>query len=211
MSELLNDVTVFDFETTGLDPQDCRVIEMAAVRIRNGVIVGEFSTLVSHQEIAALPDKITEITGITTEMMKSGMDEETAFKILNRMLGDSLLVAHNAAFDLAFLHFTLQRIARRTFSNQFLDTLTISRERHAFPHKLENMCQRYNIALDGAHRALNDVHGCWELLQRLNDESPVDALLNRLAYPRKYSAPDWTPDYAFVYPIDLRFEKREVV
>jgi DNA polymerase III subunit epsilon len=197
---MLDNVTIFDFETSGLDPKNERVIELAAVKVKDGKIVGEFSTLIKHEGLI-LSEKIAELTGITDDALKYGMDELTAFKILNHMIGDSLIVAHNAPFDMAFLHHTLMRLAGRSFSNSFIDTLTISRERSRYPHKLEAMCEKYDINLEGAHRALNDVHGCWELLQKLHEEKAVDAYINKLGYIRKYGAPEWTPDHAEVYPL----------
>lgn len=201
---MLNNVTVFDFETTGLDPANDRVIEMAAIRIRDGEIVSQFQTVVAQP--IELPEKITELTGITPELMRSGMDEATAFKILIRfMLEDSLLVAHNAAFDLAYLHHSLQRLLGRTFSNPFLDTLTIARDRHYYPHKLENMTERYGIKLEGAHRALNDVIGCWELLKAMHAEETVDRYVNRLGYLNKYGPPAWVPQHAIIVGQNNRY------
>jgi DNA polymerase-3 subunit epsilon len=203
---MLSNVTCFDFETTGLDPANDRVIEMAAIRIRDGEIVSQFQTIVAQP--GELPERITEITGITPELMRSGMDEATAFKILIRfMLEDALLVAHNAPFDLAFLHYTLQRLANRTFSNPFLDTLTIARDRHIYPHKLTDMTQRYGIKLEGAHRALNDVVGCWELLKAMHAEEPVERYVNRLGYLKKYGPPKWLPQHAYAFPMENRYEK----
>lgn len=199
--------TIFDFETTGLDPEKDRVIEMAAVRVCDGHIVSEFSTLVKNGPV--IP-KITEITGITNEELEHGMPERTAFQILNRYLGDSILVAHNAAFDLAFLHHSLMRNADRTFDNSFYDTLTISRDRHYYPHKLTDMCDRYGIKLEGAHRALNDVYGCWELLKKMHEEEPVDQWMNKLGYMSKYGAPKWTPEYAVIFPTENKYEPRSV-
>lgn len=199
--------TIFDFETTGLDPEKDRVIEMAAVRVCDGHIVSEFSTLVKNGPV--IP-KITEITGITNEELEHGMPERTAFQILNRYLGDSILVAHNAAFDLAFLHHSLMRNADRTFDNSFYDTLTISRDRHYYPHKLTDMCDRYGIKLEGAHRALNDVYGCWDLLKKMHEEEPVDQWMNKLGYMSKYGAPKWTPEYAVIFPTENKYEPRSV-
>lgn len=193
---MIHDITVFDFETTGLSPETDRVIEMAAVRVRNGIVVGEFNTLVSHQEILALPEKIIQLTGISTEMMHSGMDEKTAFQIMNRFILGSTLVAHNAAFDLSFLHFALQRLAGRSFDNPFLDTLSICRDRYAYPHRLEQMCEKLEIKLIGAHRALNDVYGCWEILKRVHAEESVFPWLNTLGYLEKYGPPKWVPGHA---------------
>lgn len=199
--------TIFDFETTGLDPEKDRVIEMAAVRVCDGHIVSEFSTLVKNGPVVP---KITEITGITNEELEHGMPERQAFQILNRYLGDSILVAHNAAFDLAFLHYSLMRNADRTFDNSFYDTLTISRDRHYYPHKLTDMCDRYGIKLEGAHRALNDVYGCWDLLKKMHEEEPIDKWMNKLGYMSKYGAPKWTPGYATIFPTENKYEPRSV-
>jgi len=204
---MLFDYTVFDFETTGLSAERDRVIEMAAIRVRNGHVVGEFSTIVNHPDITELPAKITEITGITTEMMRAGMDEQISFAILNRMMNGNIIVAHNAAFDLGFLHHGFSRFGR-TFTNPFIDTLTISRDRHYYPHKLENMCDRYGINLDGAHRALNDVTATRELLEAFHREEPIDAYVNRLGYLRKYDPPKWAPEYAVLVPTENRYEPR---
>ncbi|GIO13565.1 hypothetical protein J19TS2_31200 [Cohnella xylanilytica] len=204
---MLNDVTIFDFETTGLSGQNDRVIEMAALRVVNGEIVTEFETLV-RLDGRELPPKITEITGIRPEMLVSAMDETIAFKMLRLIMGDSLLVAHNAAFDLQFLHWAMQRIGGKTFSNPFIDTLTISRARHTYPHKLENMCERYGIKLDGAHRALNDVRATWELLKAMHLEESVEPWINRLGYLSKYPPPAWVPEHATTFATENRYEPR---
>jgi DNA polymerase III subunit epsilon len=187
-------LTIFDFETTGLDPANDRVIEMAAVRIFKGEIVSEFSTLVRFD--GELSPKITEITGIKKEDLEYGLDEETAFRVLNRFIGDSIIVAHNAGFDMAFLHHALMRLAGRTFANNFICTLTIARERFPYPHKLTDMCERLDIELLGAHRALNDVYGCFDLLKKMHAGNPVDEYINQLGYKAKYGKPSWMPEKA---------------
>lgn len=206
---MLSNLTVFDFETTGLDPVNDRVIEMAAIRVVNGEITTGFHALVDPKR--ELTPKITEITGITDEMLKGAMDEQLAFRILKNIMGDSILVAHNAAFDLQFLHHGYQRIAGKSFTNSFIDTLTISRERHTYPHKLTDMCEKYGIVLEGAHRALNDVIGCWELLRAMHIAEPVDQYLNKLGYLRKYGPPEWAPEYAQLFGTSNKYEPREVV
>jgi DNA polymerase III epsilon subunit family exonuclease len=204
---LINEITVFDFETSGLDPQKDRVIEMAAIRIANGQIVGEFSTLVQFN--GALTPKIKELTGIQDEALKHGFDEVTAFKIFNRFIGNSVIVAHNAAFDLGFLHHSLMRLAKRSFNNSFIDTLTISRDRTFFPYKLIDLCGRYNIELLGAHRALSDVYGCWHLYEALGKEVKMNDYLNKLGYMSKYGPPKWAPDYAVLQAQENRYEERQ--
>lgn len=198
--------TVIDFETSGLDPKKDRVIEMAAIRCVDGEIASEFSTLVRYD--GKLSAKITELTGITDEMTATGMDEDTAFRILNRMLGDNVIIAHNAAFDLGFLHHSLLRIAGRSFHNSFIDTLTLSRARHVYPHTLSDMCSRYGIPLVGGHRALNDVIACWELFRKLDEEQAVSEQLNTLAYLKKFGPPAWSPPGAKLQAIELKYAAR---
>lgn len=211
---MLNDICVFDFETTGLDHANDRVIEMAAIRVVNGEIVSQFQTLVKFD--GELTEKITEITGITSDMLVGGMEEAAAFITLRRIMGpNSLLVAHNAAFDLQFLHYAMQRIKGITFYNPFIDTLSISRDRYTFRskeegHKLEGMCARLGITLTGAHRAFNDVIGCWELLKALHAEAPVDEWVNKLGYMKKFGPEKWYPDHAEIFGMDLKFENRRV-
>jgi DNA polymerase-3 subunit epsilon len=201
----IHDVTVFDFETSGTDPGCDRIIELAAIRCVNGVVISQFQTLVQFN--SELPVKITEITGLTAADLTGGMTEDLAFKILRNIAQDSLLVAHNAAFDMAFLHHWMQRTGGRTFSNPFIDTMTISRERHPYPHKLINMTERYGIQLTGAHRALNDVIGTWELLKALHTEKPVDDWINRLGYLSKYGPPKWAPKHAKLFGTTNRYER----
>lgn len=198
--------TVFDFETTGLDPEKDRVIEIAAILVCNGQVVSEFSTLVNNGPVSA---KITEITGITNEELVHGMSETAAFKFLWHMIGSNVIVAHNAAFDMGFLNFGLYRLGR-SFDNHFIDTLTISREKHFYPHKLTDMCQRYEIALEGAHRALNDVHGCWQLLKKFHEEDGIEQWINKLGYLNKYGAPKWAPGHAELFGTDNKYEPRSV-
>lgn len=199
----LDNITVLDFETSGLDPARDRVIEMAAIRVFGGEIVSQFSSLVRFD--GALAPKITELTGITSGELVNGMEEETAFRILNRLIGDSIIVAHNAMFDLGFLHHALMRFANRSFRNSFLDTLTISRARHVYPHNLQEMCNRYGIELEGAHRSLNDVIACWKLLEKLNEEKSVEADLNVLGYVRKFGPPKWAPQQANMVSVDIKY------
>lgn len=207
---MLKDICVFDFETTGLNHAEDRVIEMAAIRVINGEIVSQFQTLVRFD--GELTPKITEITGITDDMLMGGMEEKPAFTALRRVMGpNSLLVAHNAAFDLQFLHHAMQRLADKTFSNPFIDTMTISRDRHTYPHKLTDMTARYGIELTGAHRALNDVIGCWELLKALHAAEPVDRWVNQLGYLSKYPPPEWIPEYATLFPTENRYEQRSAI
>jgi DNA polymerase-3 subunit epsilon len=191
-------ITVLDFETTGLDCENDRVIEMAAVRCFNGQIVSEFSTLVKFD--GELSPKITEITGIQKSDLEDALDEDTAFRVLNRFIGNSIIVAHNAGFDMGFLHHSLMRLAGRSFENDFIDTLTIARSRFSYPHTLTEMCNKLDIELNGAHRALNDVIGCFEVLKKMHELKAADDFINKLGYKAKYGKPKWVPNKAVLLP-----------
>jgi DNA polymerase-3 subunit epsilon len=191
-------ITVLDFETTGLDSEKDRVIEMAAVRCFDGQIVSEFSTLVKFD--GELAPKITEITGIQKSDLEDALDEGTAFRVLNRFIGNSIIVAHNAGFDMGFLHHSFMRLAGRSFENDFIDTLTIARARYPYPHTLTEMCSKLEIELTGAHRALNDVIGCFEVLKKMHESESVDRFLNTLGYKAKYGKPKWHPNKAILLP-----------
>lgn len=204
---MLSNVTVIDFETTGLNPESDRVIEIAAIRCSNGQIISEFSTFVKFN--GKLPMKIVELTGIKDEDLLHGFDEVTAFKILNRFIGDSLLVAHNAVFDLSFLHFSLLRLAKKSFNNNFVDTLTLAREIHFYPYTLKDSCNRYDINLEGNHRALNDVLACWEIFKKFNQEVNIKEYINKINYIKKYGPPKWAPNNAKLFPTENKYQDQE--
>jgi DNA polymerase-3 subunit epsilon/DNA polymerase-3 subunit alpha (Gram-positive type) len=101
----------------------------------------------------------------------------------------------------------MMRLAGKTFSNPFIDTLTISRDRHVYPHKLEAMCERYGIKLEGAHRALNDVIGCYELLKSQHSERSIAEYVNVVGYLSKYGPEKWYPRYAVTIPMANKYER----
>lgn len=200
-------ITVFDFETSGLSGEHDRVIEIAAIRCKGTKVISEFSTLVHFD--GNLSPKIVELTGIDPRDLVYGMDEDTAFRILNRMIKDSLLVAHNAAFDMAFLHYALQRLAGRSFSNPFIDTLTVSRDLLYYPYTLKDACSQIAVTLEGAHRALNDVYGCFEIFKRFSEQVDIDSYINKLGYLRKYGPPKWAPKHAELMPVENRYRPKD--
>jgi len=159
-------IVVLDFETTGLNTQTDRVIEIGAVKLVGGTIADSMSVLVNPKQ--PLKPKITEITGISDNMLADKETAETAIPALMDFIGDSPIAAHNASFDVAVLKAELRRLGR-TFSAPVLDTLTLSRK--LYPemksHKLGSVCKQLGVSLKNAHRAVHDATATAQVLARM--------------------------------------------
>lgn len=165
----------FDTETTGLSCKVNSIIELSAVKFNFRGTVGEpFSVLIKPQE--EISPFITELTGITNEMLEDGMTEgEAVRKFLAYAGGDSILVAHNAPFDIHFVNETLARAKLPDLKNKFVDTLLFARMK--FPqfkeeegkgcYKLESLSKRFRMDCGKNHRALADSCMCMELFKIL--------------------------------------------
>jgi len=102
-------VVVFDIETTGLSPwHGARAIEIGAVAIKNGKIADEFHSLINQK--VPIPKSVQEIHGITEDMLEDQPGPRTVFSNFHRFINDSLLVAHNAKFDMNFLRVELANL-----------------------------------------------------------------------------------------------------
>lgn len=145
-----------DLETTGLNPSDEEIIEFAAVRVVNGQVAETFSSLANPRR--EISEEITKITGITNEMLKDAPDVADVFKDFLAFVGDSVVVGHNVNFDINFIYDSCERHGLGPFSNNFVDTMRISRKCTvgARNHKLDTLLKHYGIVNDNAHRALSD-------------------------------------------------------
>lgn len=164
------DYVVFDTETTGLRPEEDELVAIAGVRVVNGRI--------RHSEIferlidpgRPIPPSSTRIHGITNLMIKGKPPARIVLPQFHRFAKDAVLVAHNAAFDLAF-------IARReaesgvTFGNPVLDTLLLSRflDPGESDHSLDALTARFGIAIGGRHTARGDAEATAAVFVRLLD------------------------------------------
>ena len=159
-------IVVLDFESTGLNTQTDRVIEIGAVRLVNGTVADSMSVLVNPKQ--PLKAKITEITGINDRMLADKETAETAIPALMDFIGDSPIAAHNASFDASLLRAELRRLGR-SFDGPVLDTLTLSRK--LYPemksHKLGSVCKQLGISLKNAHRAVHDATATAQCLARM--------------------------------------------
>ena len=149
--------TAIDIETTGLGPEKARIIEIGAVKYEDGEQKEVFSGLINPQT-AGIPERITELTGITDEMVKNAPGEAEVMGSLLRFLeGETVLLGHNVSFDYSFLKVAAGRLGK-SFEFSGLDTLGIARVCHPeLPSKtLAAMCDVYGIKNERAHRAFED-------------------------------------------------------
>jgi DNA polymerase-3 subunit alpha (Gram-positive type) len=157
---------VLDLETTGLNSKNDAITEIGAVKVKNKQVVEYFQTFVNPQ--MAIPTKITELTGITNEMVKDAPEIETVLEQFRDFCKDSSLVAHNAPFDLGFLKEKAKRINWK-IKNPIVDTLTLSRE--LLPklkrHKLNLVAKHLGVQLHRHHRAKDDAQATAGILVKL--------------------------------------------
>ena len=160
------DVVVVDFETTGLSAKHDRIIEIGAVRLRNGQVQEDLSLMIDPG--MPLPEKITQLTGITNAMVHGQPTFAQAAQQLLAFLDGAVFAAHNAAFDYAFFQEELRRCGLR-WEGPVLDTLAFARK--AYPklksYKLGSICKHLGISLKNAHRAVHDAKATALMLARM--------------------------------------------
>ncbi|MCB0058400.1 MAG: 3'-5' exoribonuclease, partial [Caldilineaceae bacterium] len=158
-----------DVETTGLDPERDAIIEIAAITFRGQDIVDEFSSLVNPQR--PIPPEITQLTGITQAMVDGAPGMFKLRSQLRQIIGDHVLVAHNADFDLGFL-----RAERLGLGNHRLDTVTLASmlAPEAGRFGLEALARHFDLpdaAAGQNHRALEDAEQTVELFLALRERA----------------------------------------
>lgn len=167
-----------DFETSGLHHEECQVIEIAA--IKTDVYLQEidrFETLVKLNEGVVLPEFITKLTGITEEDLLNGISEQEALAQLKEFMGNDILVAQNAPFEMAFL--SRGGISPNLFyCTRYLSTY-VEPELSA---SLKNVTQRHSVNLEGHHRAINDVLATIEVFDimatKIQENEDIEDFLN---------------------------------
>lgn len=178
--EIPDTYCVFDLETTGFNPKLEKITEIAVCKVRNGEIIDEFSTFVNPEK--SIPKNVQELTHITDDMVK---DAPTIEEILPKFLEftkDTILVAHNAKFDISFIsHFAKE--LKLEFKPKVMDTLVIARELYTSVenHKLGTLAEFLGITLEGAHRAINDTRATAKVFLRMLEDAKKKGI-NELGY-----------------------------
>lgn len=166
---MIKDYVCVDIETTGIRPKWDRIIEIGAVKVRDGKEVDRFSKLIYPG--IHIPPRITELTGITDEMLEG---KPAIHQVLPRFMefaGDDFLLGHNIRFDYSFLKQNAINLNLK-FEKKGMDTLKIARK--VLPQlesrALDYLCDFYHIKDENHHRALNDASVTSQLYQILMRE-----------------------------------------
>ncbi len=150
-----DEMIVFDIETTGLSNRTSKIIEIGAVKIKSGEIIDTMDIFVDPE--CHIPEEITALTSITDEMVKGAPKEKEAIEQFFDFVGDRLLIAHNANFDVGFIRVAAERLGI-PFNNTFLDTVGLSK--YVNPelknHKLDTIAKLYKLDDFHHHRASDD-------------------------------------------------------
>ena len=161
---------VYDTETTGFNAANGdQMIEIGAVKIKDGVITDRFDKFINPGR--HIPDKITELTFITDEMVKDADDEGTVTKEFLDWAGNAPMVAHNAKFDISFIEMAMKKYNLGEFKNTVIDTLELSRalDQGFARHNLSALVKRYNVPWeeDAHHRADYDAEGTARVFSKM--------------------------------------------
>ena len=157
LNTYVKNYVVFDLETTGISVTKDEVVEISAVKVLDGEVVDEFSTLVNP--CMHIPFYASDVNGITDDMVADAPTFDKALEDFLAFAGDHVLVGHNIhTFDMKFIWRDAERFFGKTIGNDYVDTLQIAQaylpELHHY--KLTDLAGHYGIDSAGAHRALND-------------------------------------------------------
>lgn len=156
--QVLNDAIycVLDLETTGISITTEKITEVGIMKVKNGEVIDEFEIFVNPEK--PIPQRVVEVTNITDEMVKDAETIDKVFPKILEFVGDSIIVAHNASFDVGFLKHNAKLLGYE-FNNTYIDTLPLAKD--LFPdlkkYKLGKIADSLGIEVDVAHRALADV------------------------------------------------------
>lgn len=165
----LQTYVVVDVETTGGSGEHHRITEIAAVKLRGGIVIERFQTLLNPQRL--IPPKITRLTGISDHMVAQSPIFADIADAFSAFIGDAIFVAHNVNFDYGFVSREYARLGKR-FRHPKLCTCASMRKLYpgSGSYSLAALCRRYDIPLRQHHRAMCDAEAAAELLLLINEK-----------------------------------------
>lgn len=163
-----NTIVVFDLETTGLNPENCEITEIGAVKIINGQIKERFASFVKPKE--RIPEEVTRLTGITNEMVAFAPSVENVIADFYDYTRGCVISGHNViGFDMNFIKKAGAKCGLK-FDNTLIDTLIIARQSslRVPNYKLGTLVNALGLTLNDAHRAYNDAYATAQVLLELS-------------------------------------------
>lgn len=172
-----NSYVVFDIETTGLSSRNDKITEIGAVKIIDGLIVDRFSQLINPEK--EIPQVVAELTGISNAIVENEPTIEEVIPRFYDFAKDSVLVAHNAKFDISFIRREYSK-NNLEFNHPILDTLVMARTIMTDMKRfnLGTLCKNLGVSLVGAHRAVNDAEATAAMFLKLIDRFKREKIFN---------------------------------
>lgn len=213
-------VCLIDFETTGLNPQIDRAIEVAAIRI-DETGRKDIGVVIRPNPVPELDPKITELTGITQADLEAGVPSFKVFNRLREMVDRAVIIGHNVPFDIGFLQVEFHRHDHKLWAGDFICTRALAtflgkgmpginaRKEPYTSYKLADVCKALGFELEGAHRAMNDLEATEQALlalypRALAEHRPIYNAMVRPGWVQEKidagrQAPEYEPPRGVVY------------
>lgn len=179
MIDLVHDITfvVVDCETTGVSPHSDRILQIAAVVVNaQGDLIDSFDTIVRPESPSEYVHGAEHIHGISPLHVQQGMPLRRALERLVEISDGRIFTAHNAPFDVGFIHAEAERVGITHRFERYIDTLTLSRRldtEKSRRHTLDALCEHYGVVRERAHEALSDATATAVVLTHLLREMNV--------------------------------------
>lgn len=157
-----------DIETTGLDTKDDAVIEIAALKANKTEIKSKWSVFIKQDK--SIPKNITELTGITDEMLSDGIEMSGALSELSEIIEGNMVVCYNKKFDIIFLEREYKKYDIESPFSKVTDALVLARKRiYIDSYKLGSLAEHFNISYEEQHRAMSDCEVLYKVFLKLNE------------------------------------------
>lgn len=176
------DYVVIDIETTGFTYKDDSIIEVSALRIRNNEKAKEISFLLKPKK--QIPDYISDLTGITNDMLENAPDFKDIAEQILSFIGDDVIIGHNIIFDIDRLNYNLIENECGTIGNNYIDTMYIAKNCicDIENYKIQTIAKKFKIAVKTAHRALADCFTTFECYKVMCDMGFCDCENQYIGY-----------------------------
>lgn len=181
---------VFDVETTGLSNQYDQIIELAAVKVKDGEIIDKFERFSNPHE--KLSETIINLTHITDDMLVDAPEIEEVLTEFKEWVGDAIFVAHNASFDMGFIDTGYERLGFGPSTNGVIDTLELSRTINTEygKHGLNFLAKKYGVELTQHHRAIYDTEATAYIFIKMVQQMKELGVINHKDINKKLSNED---------------------